>query len=350
MSGKHTRALFGIILGASLVAVVLAKSTVAFAASGSDLTTSPISVNLTTSPGKTVTTTMQVQNNDTGPVNVAVKLEEFKANGESGAAQIYMPPANDPSAGWVHFSKTSFIAQPGVWNTITTSINVPKTAAYGYYYAVLFEPSVVVNGTGTTNKVKGANAVLILLNASVPNEVNSLTIKSFSVSKKVYQYLPASFSVTVHNAGQIFTVPTGDIYISRTLNGKAIDTLPINSGSGNVLPGTNRIFTSTWSNGFPDYQEKRVNGQIVSGKNGLPVQQLNWNIANASKFRFGKYYARLVLVYNDNGRDVAVNGVVSFWVIPWLGLGIILVIFALVFAGVYTIIRNILKRAKRIRR
>ena len=196
------------------------------------------------------------------------------------------------------------------------TISPPKTAAYGYYYAVLFTPTLSVNSK-STEKFKSANAILALVNVQSPNENNVLSAKSFTSSKSSYQYLPATFSVTVHNSGNIFTVPTGDIFISRTRNGPAIDTLSFNSGGGNVLPGTNRAFQVQWTDGFPVYQDKLINGQAQDYKNGKPVQQLHWDFTKVPKFRYGKYYARLVLVYNNGGRDVAVNGVVSFWVVPW---------------------------------
>jgi hypothetical protein len=341
-----------VLLLTQAVLIVVSTSRVsAQSASGSTITTSPVSVSLSTAPGSTTSTNLQVQNNGPSPVTISLKLDEFKAEGLSGKAQIYTPPTNDIPAQWVHFSKNSFTAQPGVWNSVAMTITTPKTAAFGYYYAVLFVPGLQTTATSTnTNKVKGANAVLVLLDAHTPNEKTELNVQSFSVDKTTFQYLPASFSVNVHNSGQIYTVPRGDIYISRTLNGKTIDTLDINSGEGNVLPGTNRVFKAQWSNGFPYYELKRVNGQIVSDKNGVPEQQLKWNITNISNFRYGKYYAHLILVYNNGSRDVIVNGVVTFWVIPWLALVGVLIFIGLIGIGLYSIVINIVKRFRKLRK
>ncbi|MGB3073255.1 MAG: hypothetical protein WBB68_03290, partial [Candidatus Moraniibacteriota bacterium] len=33
--------------------------------------------------------------------------------------------------------------------------------------------------------------------------------------------------------------------------------------------------------------------------------------------RFGKYTAKMLLVYDDGTRDIPIEGVVSFWVMPW---------------------------------
>ena len=304
----------GIAAGLIVLAIAIANHGTVFAAgpAGPTITTSPISVDLAGKPGVSTSTVLQVQNNAPQAVNISVKLEEFRATGDNGQAQIYTPSPGDVATSWVHFSRNSFVAQPGVWNQVTMTIALPKTAAYGYYYAVLFAPSVISSTpNNVTNKVKSANAILVLLNAHTPNENNTLSVRSYSSDKASYQYLPAGFSIHVHNQGNIYTAPSGDIYISRTKNGKPIDTININQAEGNVLPGTNRVFHVTWTNGFPVYQYKRIDGQIVSDSKGQPVQQLQWNLTKIPEFRYGKYYAKLVLVYNNGSRDIPINGEVS---------------------------------------
>jgi len=322
------RALFiGTIVPFLIFGLVLSQPAQAVSNTGPTFTTSPVSVDLSTSPGSTTSTVLQIQNNSSQPINENVKLEEFRASGDSGQAQLFQPPAGDTSTSWVHFSKTAFVAQPGVWTSITMTIQVPKTAAFGYYYAVLFAPSTTVAGKNNES-FKGDNAVLVLLNATAPNENNTLSVKSFTASKSSYQYLPASFSVTIHNSGNVFTVPRGDIFISRTPNGPVINSIDLNSGGGNILPQTDRTFVVQWTNGFPVYQPKLVNGQSLLYKNGKPVEQLKWDFTKVPEFRYGKYYARLVLVYNNGSGDEAVKGLLSFWVVPW----------SLIFSAIGTVI------------
>ncbi len=323
----------GLVLSVFIILAVIARINTFAATSSATLTTAPISVNLDSTPGSTTSTKLQVQNNSSAPLTITVHLEEFKASGTGGQAQIYIPPANDPSLSWVHFSQTSFVAEPGVWNNITMSIDVPSGAALGYYYAVLFTPSSPNASIPTNaNSLKGSNAILVLLNTNSKNEHKLLQISSFTSVKGLYQFLPASFNIEVTNPGNIQLIPQGDVYISRTPNGKSIASLSFNTGEGNVLPGSSRIFSVHWINGFPSYVDKTVDGAQVVGKNGKPVEQLQWNFSDSfSEFRFGKYYAHLVLVYNNGTQDLAQDSYVSFWVIPWsLILIIILVIVAIV--------------------
>jgi hypothetical protein len=60
---------------------------------------------------------------------------------------------------------------------------------------------------------------------------------------------------------------------------------------------------------------------------------------DAAKLRFGKYQAKLLLIYDDGHRDVPLEGTVSFWVVPWrlllallVNVGIIIGFFYLLFA------------------
>jgi hypothetical protein len=329
MSIKRNSFLSGGLLLSVLILVSFTRINTFAASIGSTLTTAPVSVNLVATPGLTVSTKLQVQNNSLEPLMINVHLEEFKASGTGGQAQIYVPPANDPSLSWVHFSQTSFVAEPGVWNDVTMSISVPSGAQLGYYYAVLLTPNVSNSTVVNSNSLKGSNAILVLLDTNSKNEHKLLKTSSFSSSKGLYQFLPASLNISVKNPGNIQLIPQGDVYISRTPNGKSIATLPFNTGEGNVLPGSSRVFSVQWTNGFPSYVVKTIDGQQINGKNGKPEQQLQWNFSSSlSEFRFGKYYAHLVLVYNNGSQDFAQDSYTSFWVIPWTL--ILIVIFGIV--------------------
>jgi hypothetical protein len=317
----------------------------ASAGNASTITTSPISISLSGLPGSKVSTVLHLQNNSNEAVDIGIKLEKFDAKGDNGQANIYNPSKSDISRQWVSFSQNSFIAQPGVWNSDTMTISLPKTAAFGYYYAVLFYPETPLNTLiPSSNTVKGANAILILVNALSPNATTNLKVQSFSVAKSSNQYLPVGFNLNVRNVGNVFTAPSGDIYISRTPNGPSLDTLDINKGGGNILPGTNRVFSTVWADGFPVYQDKILNGAVLSNKSGAPIRQLKWNLNKISDFRFGEYYAKLVLVYNDGSRDIPVTSEVSFWVVPWLLITVIILAVALVGVGVWTISKGLVRK------
>jgi hypothetical protein len=113
--------------------------------------------------------------------------------------------------------------------------------------------------------------------------------------------------------------------------------LSVNATEGKVLPGANRVFTATWSDGFPVYTDKLdPAGQVIKNAKGEPQKQLKWNFSQVSHLRFGHYTAELVLIYNDGQRDIPVTGTLSFWVIPWRLVGGMLVIFVFMLIGFWS--------------
>ena len=319
------------------IVLVTAGTANAQGTNGTNITTSPVSASLTGIPGTSVSTTLQVQNNEPTPVRINVELETFKAYGTSGQAQIYAAPANADYIKWVSFSQTSFVAQPNLWVPVTMTINLPKYASLGYYYAVVFKPQVATVSAKNNSVIKSGNAILVLLDAKTANANPQLQLASFVATKKLFEYLPVNFSVNIRNSGNIYLPPDGDIFISKNSNFKTnIETIPINPAGGNVLPESNRVFNLTWDNGFPVFKPKTINGQRIVDAKGNQVQQLQWNFSDANNLRFGKYYAKLVMTYNDGTREIPVVATLSFWVIPWKILSVIVVITILLIIGLYT--------------
>jgi len=303
-----------------------------------DLTTSPISLNLHIAPGTSQTHTIEVMDNSAQPVTINMQLNEFRAQGTSGLAQII--PATAPESTWVSFSPSSFVAQPGVWSKVQMTIALPFNAQLGYYYVPVFTPVQDIKTQGVGAIFKGSNGILVLVDTSTANESRSISISSFSVGKHVYEYLPVNFSVKLLNSGNIYIPAFGDIYISRnSAFTNSIATLSVNSTQGNILPSSARVFNESWADGFPVFKTVIKNGQAETNKKGQPIYRLDWNLSNISKFRFGKYYAKLLLVYNNGDHQVPLQAVVSFWIIPWKLISIFLLIIIVICLGLWTLYR-----------
>ena len=313
---------FGVIIAIASLTTIVAPffvNNASAAGTGISLTTSPASLDLVIQPGTSVTKNLLLTSNGSEPVPINMALKLFGAQGNTGQAAITQPLASDPSPSWVHFSPSSFTAQPGVQTTVKMTIDLPKTASLGYYYAVIFQPTIPTSTVAKAATVKGSNAILILVDTQSSNESRQAQIASFSVDKKVYEYLPTTFTISIHNQGNIYLAPTGNIFISKNAAGtNTIDTINVNASGANVLPNSTRNFTTTWSDGFPAFTQKTLDRQPLFDKHNRPIEQLSWDFnSTLSKFRFGKYYAKITLIYNNGSRIVPITGVVSFWVIPW---------------------------------
>ena len=310
---------------------------------GFNIITSPLPINLQGKPGSTLSTDIKVKNGGTTTEKLKVTLMKFSAYGEEGKPAIQDRGPGDDYFDWVSFSPQTFDAPPNVWMTVKMTINLPKTAAFGYYYAAVFSRAGPVQApTGKQNVLVGSTAVLALVDAQVPGAKRTATISSFTASKSFYEFLPASFTVKIHNSGNVHLIPTGNIFITR--GGKAVATLDVNSVAGNVLPGSNRIFTTDWIDGFPVYVTKEVNGKVVLDKHDKPVTTLQWDFAKTSHLKFGHYSAHLVMAYDDGTKDVPLEATVWFWVVPWRIIGAGLALLLLASTGLWSIINKFYRK------
>lgn len=352
------RLLSGTFFLSTLSALIFSPSTLAQSAAsapGFAAAISPLPILLSAKPGSSVTTDLRVNNPSAHDEKLKVVLKTFTQDGPNGTVNLHDPTPADDFVNWVSFSRAEFDAPPGLWQTIKMTINVPSTAAFGYYFAVEFtganSPSLQTSTTGTA--IQGAVASFVLLNAQVPGESKQLQVTSFSASRKSYEFLPVNFSIRLHNSGNVFASAAGNIFIKR--GSKQVASLTVNASHGLVIPGSNRLFSVSWSDGFPVYKTVYgSNGQPLTDKNGNPKQQLSWNFGQVSKLRFGHYTAQLALVYDNGTRDIPITGSLSFWVIPWrLLIGLIIVV-AFMAIGLWSSFRRtgrfVGRQAKKVKR
>lgn len=307
--------------------------------SGLRLVTSPLPINLVTEPGTTVTTELKVKNGGTQRESLKIDLMKFNAYEDTGKPRLMEPESQDDFLKWVTFSEPSFSLDPEEWKTITATFTVPPTASFGYYYAFVFSRAQdIQNLDARQTAIVGGTAVLVLLEARVPGAQRAVEVSEFSVTKRFYEFLPTTFNIKLKNTGNVHIAPRGNIFIDRG-NTQDIAILEVNSEKGNILPDSNRVFTATWSDGFPIYEEKVEDGTTILDEQGNPTYQLTWNWQDASKLRFGKYQAKLLLIYDDGKRDIPIEGEVSFWVIPWRLILVAIFNFTLILGLILYVIR-----------
>ncbi len=308
-----------------------------------NIVTSPLPINLQGVPGSTLTADIKIKNGGALPEKLKVSLMKFSAYGEEGKPSIQERGTGDDYFDWVTFTPAVFDAPPNEWVTVKMSIALPKSAAFGYYYAAVFSRASAPKLASTKQNVLiGSTAVLALVDAKVLGANRTATVTSFSADKKFYEFLPSTFSVKVRNSGNVHLIPTGNIFISR--GGKTVATLDVNSVAGNVLPKSNRIFTADWEDGFPVYELKEKNGKVVLDESDKPVKSLTWDFSKVSRLKIGRYTAHLVLAYDNGSRDVPLEATVSFWVIPIRAILLIIAVPVVPSVVVYLLMKRRFKR------
>ena len=294
-----------------------------------DVTVSPVFFDLSTNPGSLVSDRIRVRNNTSSPL--PIKIEVKRLTGDENGALTLKDTSDDNSLSWIKFESTRIVAKPLEWTNIPFKIEVPTSAAYGYYYAVSLTQDKLEGSKTTGATITGAAAIPILLNVRKEGARAEAKILKFSVNSYVNEYLPEDFSVLIENTGNVHIHPRGNIFITNGVD-KNIGILDVNPFLSNIIPQTKKEFTSSWSNGFIVRENVLEDGQVKLDKNGKEVKKLKINWNKLTEFRLGKYTANMVLVYDNGLRDVPLEASLSFWIIPYkVIIGAIIVLVAAFF-------------------
>jgi hypothetical protein len=313
-----------------------------------DVTISPVFFDLSANPGGRVSDRIRIRNNTTSPININVEVQRMTGDDEGALTLTPEDPENTIS--WVKIQDRTITAPPLEFVDVPFTIEIPNSAAYGYYYAVNFTNSdATVDGTGAA--ISGAAAVPILLNVRKEGAVAEAKLAHFSPVSFINEYLPVDFKVQIENSGNVHIRPRGNIFISS--GGKDdLAILEVNENVGNIIPNTKREFITSWSDGFIVREPVIEDGQVKLDEDGNPETSLKINWDKLTSFRIGKYTANLLLVYDNGERDVTIEDSKTFWVIPYkfiIGtiVGLILFVLLVRFMLKRYIQRELRKRGRR---
>lgn len=310
-----------------------------------DLTVSPPVIELTAKPGDKVVEKFRVRNNLTEPVVLQIDTRRLISDPSEGTP-IPEEEANAEELSWVTFDRPEFTANPREWQDITFTIDIPESAAYGYYYVFRINPKDDADISSTGASVKGEILVVTLLNVLKDGALSKTELLSFNAKSSINEYLPVDFSVKLKNMGNVHVKPRGNIFVTRG-GGDEISILEVNPNIGSILPGGTREFETNWSDGFLVNEPVMEDGEVKLDEDGRPVTKLNFNWNKLTSFRFGPYEARLLMVYDDGGKDVTIEGATTFWVIPYTALGIVIAALVILIVIVRFLLKMYVGRAIR---
>ena len=309
------------LLGACLAFVTsLLASPYTHAADGNfSIQVSPSPLVATVNPGEAKTLELKIRNASTADETLKIEARTFTIDSVSGSVLLDDTLAPKVSQ-WLSLPAPGFTIKAGQWSTQTITASLPKEAGFSYSFALIVSRNDTSATTSNGQLLKGSVAVFTLLNVNRPDATRKLDLVSLEPTQQVYEYLPATINIRLKNTGNSIVQPYGNLFIQRSSNDtKPIATLPVNEAQGYILPGTERVLTAVWDDGFPRYTTS-------TDASGATKTTLEWNIDTVRKFRFGQYTAKVVAVYNDGTRDVPITAEVTFWVIPWKTILIILAV------------------------
>lgn len=303
------------------------------------VTPSPLVASL--KPGESKTLELRIRNDSANDEELKTEMRAIKASGQ-GEVQLQNDAPKDVE--WVKFENPTFKVKGGEWFTQHVQMDMPKDAGFSYSFAIVVSRATEIAPPEGKQALQGAVAVFTLVNVDRPDATRKFMVEGFQSQKRLYEYLPANFSIKLKNDGNTIVQPFGNVFIQRKSGGQPLAVLPINGSGGYILPDRTRTFNTDWSEGFPVYRATK------SADNVEPKTSLAWDWGKAQHFRFGKYVAKMIAVYNDGQRDVPIEAEITFWVIPWKLLTVLLLVLIILVIGVVVIVRRFARLGRRAKR
>lgn len=284
--------------------------------SGQALEIGPPVINLSADPGTKVTTTISLR--DVSPTSLLVtgEVNDFVASGEDGTPKIILDDSVSPYSlkQWVS-PLPVLTLKPKEIKTLTITINVPADASPGGYYGV-------IRFTGTPPDLEGAGVslsaslgslVLLTVNGEAKEglEIEEFSVSHDSKTGTLFEAIPLNFIQRLKNTGNIHEEPTGLVTV-KDMFGNTVATLPINQPARDILPQSIRKF------------EVPLDSTVIG-----------------NKILFGLYTADLTVTYGTDKQTLTSS--ITFWVIPYTLIGIIVI--ALI--GGFIALRILIKRYNR---
>lgn len=327
---KSTTIIFtGIGLSALIIGLVLLPHDVnaqaaPTAGGGQALEIGPPVINLSADPGSTVKAKISLRDISATSLLVTGEINDFIAGGEDGTPKILLGE-NERSAfsfkDWMSPLPIITLKSKEIRN-LTITIDIPANASPGGYYGVVRFTGTPPDLEGTGVSLSASLGSLILLRVN-GNAKESLSIEEFSASHSgktgsLFEAAPIVFTERFKNGGNIQQEPTGLVTV-KDMFGNVVATLAVNDSKRDVLPDSVRKFESSLD---------------------------STNIGN--KMLFGLYHADLSVTYGSDKQVLTSS--ITFWVIPYTLIAIIIAALIAGFIGIRTMIRrynrHIIKKVK----
>lgn len=264
------------------------------------LTISPFLLERQMDKGQSTEELIEITNTSDQGLPVNISIQDFTP-GDNGQQVFLDPGKGDPRfslSNWItiHSNAKPYL-EPHERTSLSFSITAPHNATDGGHYGAIMFTFQPTQASGSAVVVSQKIGAIILVKLGKANEAGQIT--SFKAQKSFSEYPPVSFTTRFSNSGNVHVKPRGSISISNMFGRKVANVL-VNENAFNVLPGTEREFSSVWKDSFA----------------------------------FGPYTAEVKLVYGDSGQVETAK--LTFWVIPWkvtLVIAFILFIVLVILVG-----------------
>lgn len=276
-----------------------------------DFIVEPAKQEVDLNPGEVSTTTVSVTSRVKTPVTFALTTEDIVGSNNPDQPVLLLGGDKSPYSlkDYLHPEINQFTLNFGQRIQIPVTIDLPKTAAPGGFYAAVIVSNAPSKLSGASSTVENPGTKIISRIASlffvrVNGAVNqSGHLSDFRIKEPgpIYQNANLTFQIYFNNEGNIHLVPYGYITI-KNMWGAVVDQLPIDAYF--ALPHSLRYREILW-------------GRLVA---------------------LGRYTATVSL--NRGYASTTDEKTISFWIIPWKVMAIVILIILLIVGLIYFFRKN----------
>lgn len=215
-----------------------------------NFTVSPAIVKFETVQGSTKAFDLSFFNQGREPLAVMVEVMDFTLDPHGVPALSSASREPHQWARSVELSQDQFRVNAGESEQIHVTLKTPRGKPGGGYFAVLFHATEVgkrKRGRGGLNTMRiGGQLPTLFIGEISRTGVRKGEVSSAQLNKGPYgNRHPMKFRYLLENRGTTHMNVSGDILI-RTREGKVVDRIRLEGGSGLILPGGGRYFLGVW--------------------------------------------------------------------------------------------------------
>lgn len=275
-----------------VISCITYAQTVSAVENSFSLTVTPPLFQLSISPGESWSSVIKAVNTNPYDTSLFTSVMEFQATGEEGQGKLI--PITEKSASssgstladWVTVGKEPIPAKKGTSVDVPFSVQIPKDAAPGGYYAAILIGSQPFEEQPSGSVISVSSYISSLLFVRIKGDmVEQGIIREFSTDHYFYQHPKVQFTMKFDNTGTVHVRPVGMIEV-YSMWGNKVEDIAINEKSnfGNVLAHSVRKFSFSW-----DGEDSLMN--------------------------FGLYNAILTLSFGSDAKQ-SISAETSFWIVP----------------------------------
>ncbi len=285
----------------AIFSIIIAKPTLA---SEISIGTAPTSEKLQLTPGQKYNGELVVWNLTDKAITYDIITRGFRQiDNQPGTAVLLTEEQEKQSlytaTTWITVSVKSIELVPNKNEKIYYEIDVPSDVTKGEYtvmIAFISKNETTLSGTGATTTLSSGMPILI----QIGNEfVENAELLNFSTSSNFYEFPSITFNTRIKNLGDTHITPTGEIILTNIFN-QEITRISFNTNSQSILRDNTGNYTTSWNL-----------GSFLTKDNILAL---------------GPIKAKLIVTYRTFQPGFApLTSEISFWIIPWKYILILLV-------------------------